>query len=641
MDEIQIINKRRYSRIVKPLPVKFTYLSGYGWKTCSGICQNISQGGLFLGTDVFNNGNYSNKDQINLSIYLTDWNDKIDALTEIVWGKYGDDDQDLGVGLRFTYLSPLDKARLVNYISSTTGYYTAEKAPKSIPIEIKVSTVVKQHLDVVFKLLREIEKFPMFMKDLRNIEILYKEGNKIITKWMLAVEEITLEWTQESMFCLDDASIQFKMLSGDFKSFYGEWKFTKLLTGTQIDLIVTIEWGIPVLERHLGSRLTELAKQILQDMLRAIKKKLWVPKVAKLLKFAATIHPLDVSLFSTYEIGAKDKREIVVNKLLEWTPPFKYAPVTGIKSNIGKCIDGELILCPLLPEQILTLNSHFVLNRIIEAGHIAEKLGAKIFALGGYTAQVGQKGVKVANALKIPVTTGTTYTIVTVIEAVLKTARDIGIDIAKTKMLIIGATGSIGSICAKVFSEMTSELYLLAQNQTRLNNLASSLVKEARSRVNVITDINSALINSDIVLTATNTPKELFNINMVAPGTLICDISLPKNITKASADLRKDVLVIDGGVVRPPGNPNFNLYYGLPLDLTYACIAEAIILTLEERFESYSIGGNVSLEKVKEMTYLASKHGFQLAELRSFGELITPEQIQMVRHCYNTRGQKQ
>ena len=54
--------------------------------------------------------------------------------------------------------------------------------------------------------------------------------------------------------------------------------------------------------------------------------------------------------------------------------------------------------------------------KIIKAGKVAEKLGAKIVGLGAFTSIVGDAGVTVANNLNIAVTTGNSYTVATALE---------------------------------------------------------------------------------------------------------------------------------------------------------------------------------------------------------------------------------
>jgi hypothetical protein len=87
------------------------------------------------------------------------------------------------------------------------------------------------------------------------------------------------------------------------------------------------------------------------------------------------------------------------------------------------------------------------------------------------------------------------------------------------------------------------------------------------------------------------------------------------------------VLVIESGEVLLPGEPNFGFDIGLPPGVAYACLAETAVLAMEERFENFTLGRNIEMEKVKEMYRLFKKHGLQLAGLHSFGRYITDEEI--------------
>jgi hypothetical protein len=46
---------------------------------------------------------------------------------------------------------------------------------------------------------------------------------------------------------------------------------------------------------------------------------------------------------------------------------------------------------------------------------------------------------------------------------------------------------------------------------------------------------------------------------------------------------------------------------------------------MDGRFEDYTLGRNISMERVKEIYKLFKLHGFELAGLRSFDEYITDE----------------
>ncbi len=352
-------------------------------------------------------------------------------------------------------------------------------------------------------------------------------------------------------------------------------------------------------------------------------------------KFAFIFHPHDVeSLGDGFnEPNLKVKRRHLVERVLRWIPPLKRESVTGLQSLTGKKAEGEMILLPLIPEQILKMDSTFILQKLVRAGRIAQKLGCDIVGLGAYAAWVGKRGALLSKKLNIPVTTGTSYTIEIVIQAVLKAANDVGIEIDKAKVSIIGATGLIGSICATILAERVSYLTLMARNKVKIKKLADSIIPQNKGKnvIKITDNLKEALSQSDIVLVITSAPFALIKVEDLMPGTIVCDVSLPHNVSPEKAALRNDVLVLDGGIVQPPGKVDLHFNFGLAPGLIYACMAETMILALEEKHEYASVGGNVSLAKVRAISKFAVKHGFKLARFRSFGKEVAKEKIEAVR----------
>ncbi|MFA6637176.1 MAG: shikimate dehydrogenase [Candidatus Omnitrophota bacterium] len=362
-------------------------------------------------------------------------------------------------------------------------------------------------------------------------------------------------------------------------------------------------------------------------------------------KFGFVIHPIDSGLITRsfnepgldfMEPGALYGKR-TVERTLRWLPPFKCADITGVKSKTGKCIEGFFIFCPLIPEQMLNMDQQFVLRKVVESCELAEKLGANMVGLGAYVSQVGRKGAQVDKRTKLPVTIGTSYTIAVAVASTLKAARDVDFDLSTASIAIVGASGGIGSICARLIAGECRELILTARNETRLDQIAGILRKESKTKLTVTTDVRKAVRMADIILFSTNDPNLLIGEEDLRPGAIVCDISVPKNVSEETVMKREDIIVIDGGIVSPPGDVNFNFYYGPPPGLAYACVAETMILTLEGKFESYSIGGNVTIEKVMEISSLAEKHGFKVAEFRSFYGDITKSRIEKTKAAIKKR----
>jgi predicted amino acid dehydrogenase len=108
---------------------------------------------------------------------------------------------------------------------------------------------------------------------------------------------------------------------------------------------------------------------------------------------------------------------------------------------------------------------------------------------------------------------------------------------------------------------------------------------------------------------------------------VICDVAQPPDISREEAALRPDVLVISSGEVILPGDPEIGYDIGLPPKTVYACLAETALLAMEGLFVDYSIGRQLEPAKVRRLFELFEKHGFEIAPPRSFGRVLTEEDI--------------
>ncbi|MCD6309335.1 MAG: shikimate dehydrogenase [Candidatus Eremiobacteraeota bacterium] len=348
-------------------------------------------------------------------------------------------------------------------------------------------------------------------------------------------------------------------------------------------------------------------------------------------KFAFLIHPLDMRDIIRYEPMAANKRSELIRKMVEWMPPHLASHITGIRSITGREIEGYFIVVPFLPDQFISLPQEKVCEKIINAGKIAEEKGARILGLGGFTSVVGNAGYVVANELDIPVTSGNSYTVASALEGTFYAAEKMNLDIESCNITIVGATGAIGSVCAQIIAEKVPKLTLIARNSVRLKEIAEIIRRRTTCDIKTTVNLEEGIPLSDIIITATSASGEIITSDMIKPGSLICDVALPHDVGREVAQQRPDVLVFEGGVIQVPGEVNFNYDFGYPPGISLACMAETMILTLEERFEPFSLGRRLKPEKITEIQKMADKHGFKLAGLRSFDRPVTPEQFARVK----------
>ncbi len=355
-------------------------------------------------------------------------------------------------------------------------------------------------------------------------------------------------------------------------------------------------------------------------------------------KFAFVLHPISVRDIARKFGFAKYLPDGVLESMFKMVPPLKVSHITGVESPHSQA-EGWFVAVPLTPKQMTNLPLDFVLDRIIKAGKIAEQQGAKILGLGAFTSVVGDAGITVAKNLDIPVTTGNSYTVATALQGTEKAAELMDIDLREAEVVVLGATGSIGSVCSEILARDKRKLTLVARDRTKLDNLLHKLSNEYDSRASASTDVKEAVQNADVIIAVSSAVEALIDAEDLKPGAIVCDVARPRSVSKAVAEARDDVLVIEGGVVEPPGDVEFNFNFGFPPKNAYACMSETMILALEKKYESFTLGRELSLEKVEEISVLAEKHGFKLAGFRSFERALMPEHIEAIRK--NAQGKKQ
>ena len=351
-------------------------------------------------------------------------------------------------------------------------------------------------------------------------------------------------------------------------------------------------------------------------------------------RFGFIFHPHDLIFYADgfNEPQIKMKRPSLVIKTMEWFPPFRRSVVSGIKSKYtGEIIEGDMILLNLLPEHILHLKSDFVFSKLVEAGKLAEKLGDKIVGLGAYAALIGNRGLDLSKQLNIPVTNGNTYTVASVPDIVIKVLKAIDKELSNSNILIIGATTTVGKICCEKLSNKCKVLYLIAKDYRKITQLYSDRQYMTIDK-NDIEKIKTCINKSDlIVLTSHSLSRAVLNFDLIKTGTVIYDATYPKFIKPDLDKKRKDLLIIDGEAIKLPGRTNFHFSFGFPPSLAYACMAETMILTFENKFESYSIGKKIDFTKIDEISNLANKHGFKLEEFTRGGKVINSRRLKEVK----------
>lgn len=347
-------------------------------------------------------------------------------------------------------------------------------------------------------------------------------------------------------------------------------------------------------------------------------------------KFAFIIHPL-----AAQDVGRKFPFAAhwpagFIEGLIKYIPPFTVSHIQGVQSPLASA-EGWFVGCPLTSRQMVNLPEEYVIKKIIKAGKVAEKLGAKVVGLGAFSSVVGDAGITVAKNLNIAVTTGNSYTVATALEGVRQAAKIMEKPLDRANVVILGATGAIGSACAHILAREVRYLTLVARSEAKLDKTAGAILKATGLAARITANTKAALQNADIVIAVTSAVDSVIEPEDLKQGAIVCDVSRPRNVSKRVAELRNDVLVIEGGVVEVPGDVDFGFNFGFPPQTAYACMAETMILALEGRYEHFTLGRDLTVKQIETIDKLAKKHGFKLAGFRSFERALTMAEIECIK----------
>ncbi len=350
-------------------------------------------------------------------------------------------------------------------------------------------------------------------------------------------------------------------------------------------------------------------------------------------RFAFVIHPLSVDYIFNHP-QLKYLRFLPKRLIERWTAnirPLYLSRITGIRSpSTDKEVEGYLIGLGATPRELIRRKPGFTYRRLIVASRMAQQLGAQIMGLGAFTKVVGDAGMTVAYKSDIAITSGNSLTVAATLEAAKQAVIKMGAaDLTKGRAVVIGATGAIGAVCSRLIAQAIGDVVLVAPRPEKLIPLKKMIEDETPgSRVIVATDAGPHLADADLVVTTTTAiGAKVIDVLKLKPGCVVCDVARPPDVREEDAKLRPDVLVIESGEVLLPGEPNFGFDIGLPPGVAYACLAETAVLAMEGRFENFTLGRNIEMEKVKEMYRLFKKHDLQLEGLRSFGRYVTDEEV--------------
>jgi fatty aldehyde-generating acyl-ACP reductase len=305
-----------------------------------------------------------------------------------------------------------------------------------------------------------------------------------------------------------------------------------------------------------------------------------------------------------------------IRDILPWIPPRAVCHVE-ITSTRGAKVRGVYIDSFIPPDRLDDASMRENLARVREAAACAIQAGAKIVSLGGFSSILIE-----GNTNHLPqrhdtvFTTGNTLTTSFIVQGIRKVCLQRGKNLPQSTLLIVGATGDVGSGCARCLARGVKRVMLCARNLERLRKLAAELAL-AGVEVEIATGPGQFSAHADVVICAASLASSSLLLGNISPDAIICDAGYPKNLSPTEMP---DAQVFFGGLGQVTGTLNFipDLHgilnrHPFP-NVVHGCLLEGMALALEDRFEPFSRGrGLITPDRVEEIECIAARHGIRLA----------------------------
>jgi predicted amino acid dehydrogenase len=308
-----------------------------------------------------------------------------------------------------------------------------------------------------------------------------------------------------------------------------------------------------------------------------------------------------------------------IRDILPWIPPRTVCHVEVASTRGGKA-RGVYIDSFIPPDRLDAGCVHDNIARVRGAAACAINAGAKIVSLGGFSSILIEGNFDQLPARHDTVfTTGNTLTVAFIVQGIQRMCALEERDLRRSTLLIVGATGDVGSGCARCLAPLTRRVLLSARNLVRLRKLAAEL-KADGVQVEIATDREQFSSEADLVICAASLACPSLLLGRIAPDAIVCDAGYPKNLSP-SADM-PGAKIFFGGLGQITGGMRFTPdFHGIlnrhPFpDVVHGCLLEGMALALERRFEPFSQGrGFITPERVEEVEAIAARHGIHLAPL--------------------------
>lgn len=140
---------------------------------------------------------------------------------------------------------------------------------------VDTTTWVNAPIDKVYAIAKDNESFPEFMKDVKSLTVVEKDGNRIVSDYVGLVPKFMLKvkWQQEDIWDDEAFTCVFRQTKGDYDELDGKWWFVEENGGTRFNSTLNYVYNVPTLGPLVKKVIHNIVIENMDNILEAIKKR--------------------------------------------------------------------------------------------------------------------------------------------------------------------------------------------------------------------------------------------------------------------------------------------------------------------------------------------------------------------------------
>jgi fatty aldehyde-generating acyl-ACP reductase len=307
-----------------------------------------------------------------------------------------------------------------------------------------------------------------------------------------------------------------------------------------------------------------------------------------------------------------------VREVAGWIPPRTVSRMSVAATCDSTAVPGIFVDTFITPDELATKPTERVLAKVRDGIAAARGEGVRLVTLGGFTSILLESMVLEEDPA-LALTTGNSLTAALILRGIERAAELLGRRLDDEDVLIIGATGDIGSACARCLNGRVRRLLLTARDAERLERDARLL--RAGGRVETSMEVAALLREATMIIAVTSAFQPCFSLDACNPDAIVCDAGYPKNIRVVQGSTGRQRVfsggmgVVAGGLRSADGIVEKLYRFAVP-NVAHGCVLEGAVLAMADRFEAFSVGrGRITPARVEEIWGLARGCGVSLAPL--------------------------